>query len=74
MVLAPAATGPARAALNGGATAWLVGGSRSLMFTDGVTLEAAACSSGQAPEVLYAEGHGPLALLRVPLTWCASAH
>ena len=74
MVLAPATTGPARAALSGGATAWLVGGSRSSMLTDGVTLEAAACRSGQAPEVLYAEGHGPLAHLRVPLTWCASAH
>ena len=73
-VLAPAATGPARAALNGGATAWLVGGRRSLMFTDGVTLEAAACRSAQAPEGQYAEGHGLLVLLRVSCSLGAYAH
>ena len=73
MVLAPATTGPARVALSGGATTGLLGGSRSSRLIDGVTLEEAACRSAQAPEVLHAEGHGPLALLRVPLTWFASA-
>ena len=73
MVLAPATTGPARVALSGGATTGLLGGSRSSMPIDGVALEEAACRSAQAPEVLHAEGHGPLALLRVPLTWFASA-
>ena len=57
MVLAPATTGPARAAPNEGVTAWREGGCLCSLLADGVTLDAATSRSALAPEGQIAEGH-----------------